>query len=352
MACTPAKTTIDACAPIVAPNDFDFPYDVNLDVVACTYDANGDPLVFSWTSSSPALGTLDFNVCDVNFENCDDPTNPTTNINNSNTATVSIVPPEVTSGGVTTYSYFQDDTLSLQLAVADAEDTTSVSTEMNFCAGWFPDEDEDGYGATTDYHASCANTVSATFNDPAPANTNKSVVQGTDYDGLDCLDEGTIPGDASLRGSLAVVTSLSATDVQDTVPWYIDYDGDGYGAMVGGTGSTGSSGGQFDITVGSVTETINIVYEDPTRDCVLTNPTVTLDTTLETKNYVLNTEDCNDILDFSDGVYTQNPATGGLGASNQNPESTWYADIDGDGFAMASSTDTSPHTDAQKQSGL
>ena len=46
-------------------------------------------------------------------------------------------------------------------------------------------------------------------------------------------------------------------------------------------------------------------------------------------------------LDFSDGVYTQNPTTGGLGASNQNPESTWYADIDGDGFAMASSTDTS-----------
>ena len=62
---------------------------------------------------------------------------------------------------------------------------------------------------------------------------------------------------------------------------------------------------------------------------------------MKRRTYLLNDDDCNDILDFSDGVYTESPSSGGLGASNQNPESTWYADIDGDGFAMAGSTDTS-----------
>ena len=46
-------------------------------------------------------------------------------------------------------------------------------------------------------------------------------------------------------------------------------------------------------------------------------------------------------LDFADGLYTESPTTGGLGASNQNPETVWYADIDGDGYAIGMSTDTS-----------
>ena len=318
IACVPSTNNIDACVPTVSPNDFDFPYDVTLELIACTYDINADPLTFNWSlSTPPSAGTANLTTVD-------------------NRAFLSIDPP--VSNGVA--SYFLDDTLDLQLEVADLEDTTTVTADLNFCAGWFPDADEDGYGATNGYQANCANTVSATFTDPLPANSNISVVQGTDYQGLDCLDEGTLVDDATLYGDLASVVSLDAIDVQDRVGWYIDYDNDGYGAIVGSRGDNGA--GQFELLDGSgaITDTIDIAYVDPIQDCVLTNPTVTLSTG-ETRSYLLNSDDCNDVVDFSDGVYTENPASGGFGASNQNPETIWYADIDGDGFAIGSSTDTS-----------
>ena len=98
----------------------------------------------SWSlSSQPALGTANFT-------------------DTSNTATLSITPPDING----TPGYFQDDELELQLVVTDVEDTVTRSADMNFCAGWFPDVDEDGYGATNAYRANCANTVSTTFVDP------------------------------------------------------------------------------------------------------------------------------------------------------------------------------------------
>ena len=120
------------------------------------------------------------------------------------------------------------------------------------------------------------------FLDPLPTNSNLSVVQGSDYLGLDCLDDGTITDDPSLYGSLASVTFKTAADIQDSVSWYIDYDNDGYGASVGGRGDNGS--GKFELVdgTGSITDSINIVYVDATNDCVLTNPSVTLSTN-ETK---------------------------------------------------------------------
>ena len=146
LACTPSTNNIDACVPTVAPDDFDFPYDVTLDLIACTYDANGDALTFSWSlASQPALGTANFT-------------------DTSNTATLSITPPDING---TQQGYFQDDELELQLVVTDVEDTVTRTADMNFCAGWFPDADEDGYGATNAYQANCANTVSTTFVDPS-----------------------------------------------------------------------------------------------------------------------------------------------------------------------------------------
>ena len=97
------------------------------------------------------------------------------------------------------------------------------------------------------------------------------------------MDDGTITDDPSLHGSLASVTFKTAADIQDSVSWYIDYDNDGYGAMVGGRGDNGS--GEFDLVdgTGSIIHSIDILYVDTTNDCVLTNPSVTLSTN-ETKN--------------------------------------------------------------------
>ena len=136
-----------------------------------------------------------------------------------------------------------------------------------------------------------------------PANSNISVVQGSDYQGLDCLDEGTLEDDATLYGSLASTTSLPAVEIQDRV----------FGILIMTTmvmvlcqvvEDNGSS--QFELTDGSgaITDTMDIVYADPVYACILETPTVTLSTG-ETKSYLLNDDDCNDILDFSDGVYTR-----------------------------------------------
>ena len=313
--CTPVLGgTLDACAPVVSPNDLDFPYDVNLELVACAYDPNGDVLNFNWSvSSGLAVATETLST-------------------SAETAYLQVTP------GST--GYVSSDTLDLTLEVTDVEDTITRTMDFNFCAGWFPDADGDGYGALDGYEAACSSSVSTTFTTSMSPDTSVSVVQGSDYLGLDCLDTGTIQDDSTLYGGLASVVELTAAQVQDHVNWYVDYDDDGYGAMNGGRGDNGS--GQFELTDGggNITDTFNIVYSDTNNSCIMTNPTVTLSTG-EVKSYLLNSDDCNDILDFSDGVYTDSPVTGGLGASNQNPETVWYADIDGDGFAIGQSTDTS-----------
>ena len=121
--CTPIVTNINACTPILSPNDFDFPWEVEFGLKACAYDENGDVMSYSWSMSN-----LPANQGTATFTTVDD------------VATISVDHPG---------TYNNETTFDISVAVSDQEDTVTRTADFNFCAGWFPDLDEDDYGATT-----------------------------------------------------------------------------------------------------------------------------------------------------------------------------------------------------------
>ena len=109
---------------------------------------------------------------------------------------------------------------------------------------------------------------------------------GDGWNGFDCLDTGSVTD-----GS----TTVAAASVTTGVVWYQDTDGDGYG---------------------SATEYATA------PNCTTTQPT----------GYMLTGGDCNDTAS------TTTAAGETLTASQQNPTTLWYNDVDGDGYSATNAS--------------
>jgi large repetitive protein len=154
---------------------------------------------------------------------------------------------------------------------------------------WYRDADSDGYGSAASFVVSC----------DLPA--------GYTADGSDCddADASILPGAAELcNGTDDDCDGLIDPDSSvDALTWYQDADGDGYAGTTTTTACSQPSG-----------------YEASASDCDDTRSTV----------HPGASERCNGTDDDCDGSTDEASVDA----------TTWYADSDGDGYGVDSSTDT------------
>ena len=311
--CTPATTY---CTPVPSPNDYSYPFDHNIEMKVCAYDVDdGDVLSYSWEAQN-IIGQAPQEIVLRNGETLQ--TSPLDS---------DIVHATVRSTGPSGFGGFAE--FDLNVTVSDGEDDTVITMRTNACLGRYEDDDNDFYVNEDSFYANCTTSDFDVVLDPTIA-----YIQQDDPAklGWDCLDSGDSIIDTGY-GDEASLTTLAPGDVQDTINWYIDTDGDGYGSF--GNGVDDSDGNNILDTSESDNDPatdIEVAYggENVVGNCVIEKPSS------NGYDYVLNNDDCNDSQDI-EFTYTNLEArtqvTRSLTPDFQSPETVWQLDADEDGFA-------------------
>jgi hypothetical protein len=158
---------------------------------------------------------------------------------------------------------------------------------------WYPDVDLDGFGDSSDAGTEACDGPTGYVADALDCNDNNSNVSPSTTELCDSIDndcDGTVDED----------------DAADTMDWYPDNDGDGFGDSSTSTTSCDAPSGY--VSVGT----------DCDDSAAAVNPDAT--------------ETCNSVDDNCDGTVDEDTAS---------DAGTWYADSDGDGYGNASSSTNS-----------
>ncbi|MEC7985968.1 MAG: MopE-related protein [Myxococcota bacterium] len=290
----------------------------------------------------------------------------------------------------------------LQVSVFDGEDIETTSVQVYFCSAFFGDSDNDGYGDPNDYQADCTNNGTY-YDQNGDTSTTLSTTLQTfsqsleSFRGIDCSDDASVT-DVIYDGSTytnndtktypisSTVTSYTAAEVGEYINWYLDYDSDYYGndTQTGyylqadfttmDTDNDGTlSATEIDSSISTyyfvdednngyltADETMPMVYGDTDGDGIADRCYTSIDTIDGSNtsdqgvtkqyhivdsngayyNYLLNNDDCNDWSTFVDG------GDNSFSSPEQNPETTWYADFDNDGYgAGAAHVNTNVYMD-------
>ena len=281
-------------------------------------DSDGDALTYSWavdnSNTYPGSSTT-YQIAD-----------------STASSTTIIVPLDTTATPATGY-------VTVDLTVDDGTDTNTDSITIYFCQAYFEDDDSDGYGSPDNYGLSCPDEPS--YDSSYTGTSTLSLRQdGTSWDGLDCLDDSssTISGDTQ-------DTDATASSIGDVVDWFEDRDGDDYGDpsvdydedecycedeyganCVDPDGASCSPTTAI-VEMGSSVTVGSTSYSYRGLSCVTSQPTDSSGYT-----YVLNDDDCNDKSS------TTTTAGETILAAEQNPDTEWFNDVDGDLYASDQAT--------------
>jgi hypothetical protein len=217
-------------------------------------------------------------------------------------------------------------------------DGTIDEEDSNDVIYWYADTDGDGYGDPDEEQESCSQPSGYVLNNE------------------DCNDDVTVinPGTAEICDGVDNdcdgFLDDADNDIQNADTWYLDADGDGYGALNFTTTSCLEPSGYVDNS-SDCDDVAASIYPGATEICDSTdnncdgdiddadanisygtgdlwyqdtdedgygNPNSTTESCLQPSGFVLENTDCDDT------------------DSDISPETPWYADVDGDGYGSAS----------------
>jgi hypothetical protein len=308
------------------------------------------------------------------------------------TANITYIPPQtfyLDSDG-DTFGDANPNTPSLYYSVAPARyvynnsDCNDTDFTINPNTIWYEDADKDGYGSKIVFKTQCAQPigfirVTGDFDDTTVNITNiapQTFYADNDKDGF---GNPSATKYYSIKPTDYLTNNLDCNDGDTTLNpntvWYADADGDGFGSKTNTkTQCTQPTGyirttGDFDDATANITDTQpQTFYRDADGD-TFGNPTVTVYYSAKPAGYVTNSNDYDDgtanITNIAPQTFYRDVDADGFGDSNPNtptlyysvkpagyisnnsdcddskntinPNTKWYADVDGDGLGDVAS---------------